>query len=236
VAGLVRSEEGRVTGVRLEDGSELSAGRVALGTGVWGVPFMKSQGLSLPLRPAKRYLYHTRPVEGLDVHDWPMVIHPSGAHCRPSEGNTLMMAWEHRPDPMETEPTSADLWEEQDEIAPGFGLGAEEYALQILMELAELVPVFSEAVGLARATCGWYAVTPDHKAILGEDPRAPGLYHATGFSGHGIMHGAATGRILADLLLESADPLVPPDEIASGFGIAPLLEGRLREPVEDMVL
>jgi glycine/D-amino acid oxidase-like deaminating enzyme len=106
----------------------------------------------------------------------------------------------------------------------------------VLAELAVFLPVLAEAVGLSRATCGWYTVTPDHKAILGEDPRLRGLYHAAGFSGHGIMHAAAAGLTVAELLLGRTPTLAPRDALATHFGLAPLLEGRLREPVEDMVL
>jgi glycine/D-amino acid oxidase-like deaminating enzyme len=164
-----------------------------------------------------------------------MTIVPGGAHLRPAEGNTLMMAWERRPRPRDAAPPEA-LWEEQDTIDPGFGTGPSGYGTAVLGELAALVPVLAEAVALARVTCGWYAVTPDHKAILGEDPRLRGLYHAAGFSGHGIMHAAATGLTLAESILDRTPTLAAPDALAAHFGLAPLLEGRLREPVEDMVL
>jgi sarcosine oxidase subunit beta len=36
----------------------------------------------------------------------------------------------------------------------------------------------------------------------------PGLFLANGFSGHGVMHSPATGRILADLILNGKCDLV----------------------------
>ncbi|HEX8852295.1 MAG TPA: hypothetical protein VF754_02350, partial [Pyrinomonadaceae bacterium] len=33
-------------------------------------------------------------------------------------------------------------------------------------------------------------------------PGVAGLYLANGFSGHGVMHSPATGRIISDLILE----------------------------------
>jgi sarcosine oxidase subunit beta len=44
-------------------------------------------------------------------------------------------------------------------------------------------------------------MTPDHHPILGEAPGHPGFFLANGFSGHGVMHAPATGKILSDLIL-----------------------------------
>lgn len=234
-AGLLRAG-GRTDGVRLTDGSALPAGRVVLCAGVWGRGVAEVSGLTLPVAPAKRYLYHSRPVRDLDVGAWPMVIAPGGAHLRPAEGNTLMMAWERRPAALDPCPPARVLWDLQDRVEPGFDTGPSGYGVEILTELSRVLPPLAESVALHRATCGWYCVTPDHKAILGEDPRSPGLFHATGFSGHGIMHAAATGLTLAERLLDRPASLVEPDELDRHFGLGPLLEGRRREPVEDMVL
>jgi len=43
-------------------------------------------------------------------------------------------------------------------------------------------------------------VTPDAVPTLGEDPKQPGLFMATGLSGHGFGIGPAIGRIVADLV------------------------------------
>lgn len=232
----ILTSDGRVSGLRLSDSETVEAPAVLLATGVWGRPLLRHIGLDLPVRPAKRYLYNTRPIRGLDVSDWPMVIAESGAHCRPSEGNTLTLGWEDRPPPLSGDQSGDALWEMQDQVEPGFAPVGEGYGVEMMLELAPLLPFFTEGVGLAGVTCGYYAVTPDHKAILGEDPRLAGLYHATGFSGHGIMHGPATGRILADLILDAADPLLPPAEVEAAFGPGPLLDRGYRDPAEDMVL
>jgi sarcosine oxidase subunit beta len=46
-----------------------------------------------------------------------------------------------------------------------------------------------------------YENTPDHHAILG-GCETEGLYFANGFSGHGVMHSPATGRALAEIILD----------------------------------
>ena len=48
---------------------------------------------------------------------------------------------------------------------------------------------------------GLYPETPDHHAIVGEDPAVPGFFHCVGFGGHGLMHAPAAGRAIAELVL-----------------------------------
>ncbi|MGA2597509.1 MAG: FAD-dependent oxidoreductase, partial [Bryobacteraceae bacterium] len=49
---------------------------------------------------------------------------------------------------------------------------------------------------------------PDHHPVLGPVEEIPGLFLANGFSGHGVMHSPATGRILSDLILTGKCDLV----------------------------
>ena len=226
---------GRIVGV-VADGTRIAAGTVVLAAGVWGRGLGAAAGLDLPVRPAKRHLYHSRPVRGVDIARWPLVIGDDGRHLRPSEGNTLLFAWEQRPGPLPTDPGDDVLWRGQDEPDPGYGVRPEEYGFEILAGLARHMPVLAEAVELKRVTCGWYAVTPDHKAILGEDPRCAGLFHATGFSGHGIMHAPATGEVIAARVLGRPSTLVGDVDFDAHFGLGPLLDGSVREPIESMVL
>lgn len=55
-------------------------------------------------------------------------------------------------------------------------------------------------VGVAEAWAGMIDVTPDAVPYLGEDHRMPGLFYATGLSGHGFGIGPAIGRLTADLV------------------------------------
>jgi len=51
-------------------------------------------------------------------------------------------------------------------------------------------------------------MTPDHHPVLGPVKSLPGFFLANGFSGHGVMHSPATGRILADLIVHGKSDLV----------------------------
>lgn len=64
-------------------------------------------------------------------------------------------------------------------------------------------------VPVMRAYGGFRPYAPDHLPIIGEDPRVPGLWHATGHEGAGVGLAPATGQLIADLLT-GATPLVDP--------------------------
>ena len=67
-------------------------------------------------------------------------------------------------------------------------------------------PSFNELFSEIMGGLG-YEVTPDDRAILSEDPRLRGLFHASGFSGHGIMHAPATGELIAELIVDGKTSL-----------------------------
>src|SRR5499427_1552722 len=80
---------------------------------------------------------------------------------------------------------------------------------KILMHAADRVPAFENLpINPKRAWAGLYEMTPDHHCILGPVAAVPGFFLANGFSGHGVMHSPATGRILSDLILSGKCDLV----------------------------
>ena len=58
--------------------------------------------------------------------------------------------------------------------------------------------------GIAGGWSGFYEVTPDHNALIGEAPGVARFLYATGFSGHGFLQGPAVGEIVRDLILDRA--------------------------------
>ncbi|AXK37751.1 FAD-dependent oxidoreductase [Streptomyces armeniacus] len=77
-----------------------------------------------------------------------------------------------------------------------------------------LFPVL-EGVPVMRAYGGFRPYAPDHLPVIGEDPRLPGLWHATGHEGAGIGLAAGTGRLLADLCTGER-PAVDPEPFRVG--------------------
>ena len=122
----------------------------------------------------------------------------TGFHYRP-EGRGLLLAWN---DPEET---------------PGFKLNFDHAFIEkILTRGVDRLPCLEEAeVNPKRAWAGLYEMTPDHHPVLGPVKALPGFFLANGFSGHGVMHSPATGRILADLIVHGRCDLV--DTVPAGL-------------------
>jgi len=173
--------------------------------GPWAAELARMVGIDLPVEPLRRMLVPTEPFDRFP-HSAPMIIDMSnGFHFRP-EGLGFLLAWN---DPEETPGYKTDF-------DPGF-------IEKILTRAADRVPVFENlAVNPKRAWAGLYEMTPDHHPILGPVPEVPGFYLANGFSGHGVMHAPATGKILSDLILTGKTDLVN----ASLLDLARFAEGR----------
>jgi sarcosine oxidase subunit beta len=162
----------------------------------------------LPVEPLRRQLVPTEPFDGLPKR-FPMVIDMStGFHFR-REGKGILLAWN---DPDET---------------PGFKTEFDEsFVEKILTRAASRVPCLAEAaVNPRRAWAGLYEMTPDHHAIIGPAPNVEGLYFVNGFSGHGVMHSPASGRITADLILKGHSEIVD----ANQLGVERFKSGKLLE-------
>jgi sarcosine oxidase subunit beta len=173
--------------------------------GPWAAPIAKMVGIDLPVEPLRRMLVPTEPFDQFP-HTAPMIIDMStGFHFRP-ESRGFLLAWN---DPGET---------------PGYKTDFDPAFIEkILTRAADRVPVFENvAVNPKRAWAGLYEMTPDHHPILGESPEVPGFFFANGFSGHGVMHSPATGKILSDLILTGKTDLID----ASLLNYSRFAEGR----------
>ena len=228
---------GRMAAVVIDGKKRIEAKAVVLAAGWWSNSVASLADCPIPVVAVKRYLYITPQFERRKVSHYPLVVCDLGAYARP-ESNGLLMGWDERPErpigsdrfpPPRQDPVA--LEEAQDAVAPGYGRGIDEYGIEVLAELAKFMPWLEEEGGVQYVAGGYYEVTPDDKAILSEDPRLSGLFHASGFSGHGIMHAPAAGRATADLVTGAA----PPFEM-EGFALAPLLENRARPDPERMVI
>jgi glycine/D-amino acid oxidase-like deaminating enzyme len=70
---------------------------------------------------------------------------------------------------------------------------------RLARQAVRLFPVLG-AARLLRTYRGYRPYCPDHLPVIGADPRAPGLLHASGHEGSGIGLAAATGRLIAQMV------------------------------------
>lgn len=200
----------QVMGIEVEGGciarvlttqGPISTRIVVNATGAWAGEVARLAGVEIPVVPLRRQLVATEPFAGL-AEQTPMVVDMSnGFHFRrdAQAGATpgVLMAW---PDPSET-----------------IGFKTEfdsSFIEKIRPHALNRVPCLAQAkMDARRCRAGLYEVTPDHHAIIGESKDVRGFFFANGFSGHGVMHSPATGRIVADLIMEGQTQL---------FDVAPL--------------
>ncbi len=179
----IETEGGQVTSVVTTRG-RIATRNVVNAAGPWAAAVARMAGAALPVEPLRRQLVPTEPFDKLPAR-FPMVIDmATGFHFR-REAQRILLAWN---DPDETPSFKT-------EFDPAF-------VEKILTRAAARVPCLAEAqVNAGRAWAGLYEMTPDHHAIIGPAPDVHGLYFANGFSGHGVMHSPATGRVMAELIL-----------------------------------
>ena len=70
---------------------------------------------------------------------------------------------------------------------------------QAWRRLTHAFPVFAKA-SILQSWAGYIDVTPDAMPVMDAVPRLPGLYLASGFSGHGFGIGPAAGEAMAQLI------------------------------------
>jgi sarcosine oxidase subunit beta len=82
----------------------------------------------------------------------------------------------------------------------GLVFGGREHELEDLAEpLMKRLPFIAE-LPIASSWWGYYEVSPDHNAIVGETADLSRFLVATGFSGHGFQQAPAVGEHLAELI------------------------------------
>jgi sarcosine oxidase, subunit beta len=107
--------------------------------------------------------------------------------------------------------------------SPGLVFGGREPSLEDVAEhAARRLPVLAE-LPIASTWWGYYEVSPDHNALVGESARVPRFFYATGFSGHGFQQAPAVGEHLAELIAGR-----PPSLDLSAFDVERFARGTPR--------
>lgn len=182
----ISTKGGKVTGVETDNG-RIDCENVVLCTGAWAKLLASTAGIDLPVEPLRRQIVWAIAYEPLP-RGLPMVIDlGSGFHFRPAKNSEreLMFAY---PDPNEGASFNREL--------------DDDFVEKIREHARHRAPwLYETKVIRDKCRVGLYEITPDHHAILGGCD-VEGLYFANGFSGHGVMHSPATGRALAEIILD----------------------------------
>lgn len=178
----IEVDRGRVRGL-VAAGERWTAAAVVNAAGPWAAEIGRMAGVEVPVRPFRRMVFTTEPMDWIPA-SFPMLIDwGSGVYMHKESGGMLMGESDR------DEPSSFNQTVDWDFLAR-----VSEHAIGRVPRMAE-----------ARVRRGWaglYEVSPDHNAIIGPVPEVEGFYCANGFSGHGMMHAPAVGQVLAEWITE----------------------------------
>ncbi len=196
VTGVLQSS-GLMMGVETADGP-IHAPVVVNAAGAAAGLVGEMAGVDIPIKPFRRQIFTTHPVPAFATEPPVTIDYHRNWYFRGDMGGCLFSGPK---DVESTFNTNVD-W---DHLA--------ESVATALVRLPLL-----ESAEINRGWAGSYEISPDNNAILGAVPEIQGFYVAAGYSGHGFMHGPATGKMMAELLLTGCPSI----------DISPLGVGRFR--------
>ncbi len=184
----------QVRGVVTDQGT-IETDTVVCAAGVWSPTFARTAGVELAVEPVFREVVTTSPVEALP-DPIPLTVDFTTGFYFHREGPGLLIGMADR------------------NQAPGFDAPTDPAWLEHVTEVAaRRAPSFLD-MGLAHGWKGYYEITPDHNALVGQAPELERFFYATGFSGHGFMQAPAVGEIVRDLILDR-EPFVDVSPLAA---------------------
>jgi glycine/D-amino acid oxidase-like deaminating enzyme len=196
VTGIVL-EAGRVCGVRTAAG-EFHAPVVVNAGGPWSYLNAELAETVLPTAAIGHYYLTTRPdanhpVDRLSpaVRDRELRI-----YTRPESGGLIVGIYDAEPDLYDMRKLPADFDMSR--------MKAARDSIQVaqLIEAANhRFPWINERTPMT-ITTGIMTFTPDGRPFCGQMPDIEGLYHCSGFSGHGIVQSPVIGLIVSQLILD----------------------------------
>ena len=184
VTGLLRDGD-RVTGVRTATGA-ISAPAVLNAAGTWAGRVADLAGVFLPIAPRRGFVLVTQPLP-------PTIRHK--VYAAEYVADVASGAEELQTSPVVEGTRSGTVLIGASRERVGFDATPSLPVLaRLATQAASLFPVLAQAQ-VIRSYVGFRPYCPDHLPVIGPDPRAPGLWHASGHEGAGI--GTSVGTAVA---------------------------------------
>jgi sarcosine oxidase subunit beta len=176
-------ERGRVRGVRTATGT-IAAPVIVNAAGPAAARVGRLAGVTLPVHPRRRHIFYTEPFPELPGPVPLTTDRGSGLYFRKEIEQVLLS-------PGDVQDTGDDL------AAPVDWTMMEE----AVAKAVHRVPLLERA-RIAGGWAGLRPLTPDDHAILGWAPGLEGFFLAVGWGGHGFQHSPATGRLVAEWIVD----------------------------------
>jgi sarcosine oxidase, subunit beta len=179
VTGLSVSN-GKLTTVRTNRG-DISTPLVINCAGPFSAEIGKMIGVKIPVAPLKRQIVTTAPQDFVKPF-FPMVVDvASGLYCHKESGG-MLLGWADKT------------------VKPSYDVSIDPAYTDCILERAlDRIPALADAE-IASQWAGLYETTSDHHAIIGWEPSVAGMFHVTGFSGHGFMHAPGAGLVTSEII------------------------------------
>ncbi|MFD1881476.1 NAD(P)/FAD-dependent oxidoreductase [Paracoccus pacificus] len=205
VLGFERQGD-RIVAALLEQGGRVEAGHFVNAAGTRAAMLMRTMGLDLPVEPRKRTVF-VIDAPNARHPDAPLLIDHQGYYLRPEHGQWITATVPAADGPCAPDDFSADTDLFEEFIWPALYNRAEGF----------------DQVKVTRWWVGHYDYnTLDQNAILGRNPLVGNLYHANGFSGHGLQQAPAVGRGIAEQIVHGDWQTLD----LSALGMQRVLDGR----------
>jgi sarcosine oxidase, subunit beta len=179
----ITREGDRITGVGTTDGT-IAAPLVINAAGPSAAAIGRLAGVDVAVHPRRRHIFFTEP--------FPQILGPiplttdraSGLYFRKEMEQVLL--------------SPGDV----EDIGSDFDVPMDRGKMdETVTKAVHRVPVLEHA-SIAGGWAGLRPLTPDDHAIIGWAPGVAGLFLAVGFGGHGFQHSPATGRHVADWIVD----------------------------------
>jgi len=204
VVAIVR-EGGRVTGVDTSHGP-VAAPVVVNAAGPAAARVGRLAGIDVPVHPRRRHIFFTEPFPEIPGPVPLTTDRESGFYFRKELEQLLL--------------SPGDVEDVGDDLAVAVDRAKIDETVEKAMHR---LPVIEKA-RIAGGWAGLRPLTPDDHAIIGWAPGVEGFFLAVGFGGHGFQHSPATGRHVADWIVDGKPSmdlsLFDPARFAAGRGHA----------------
>jgi glycine/D-amino acid oxidase-like deaminating enzyme len=212
VVGFVRDGSGAIIGVRTDspDAPVIPAGHVVNATGTWSGQVAELAGAPIPISPRRGFILVTEPLPRVIRHKVYTAEYVANVASDEAGLETSVVV-------EGTRAGTVLIGASRERV--GFDRTVSLPVLRRLAAQAIAVFPFLADVALLRSYLGFRPYCPDHLPVIGPDPRAPGLIHASGHEGAGIGLSAGTGHLIAQLVT-GAEP---------DLDLAPFRPGRFEE-------
>jgi sarcosine oxidase subunit beta len=181
-------ERGHARGVATSAGA-VSAPIVINAAGPAAARVGRLAGVTIPVQPRRRHIFFTEPFPEIPGPVPLTTDRASGFYFR-KEMEQLLLS------PGDVEDIGEDLDVPVDRARID----------ETVQKALHRIPIVEKA-RIAGGWAGLRPLTPDDHAILGWAPGVEGFFLAVGFGGHGFQHSPATGRYVAEWLLDGRPSL-----------------------------